>query len=61
VLVAEDAAFFEHDGVDYDELKESIEIQLGTRPVPARRVDDHSATGEEPVSFTVAESVSEDP
>lgn len=26
VLVAEDAAFFEHDGVDYDELKESIEI-----------------------------------
>ena len=26
VLVAEDAAFFAHDGVDYDELKESIEI-----------------------------------
>jgi monofunctional biosynthetic peptidoglycan transglycosylase len=26
VLVAEDAAFFDHDGVDYDELKESIEI-----------------------------------
>jgi monofunctional biosynthetic peptidoglycan transglycosylase len=26
VLVAEDAAFFSHDGVDYDELKESIEL-----------------------------------
>jgi monofunctional biosynthetic peptidoglycan transglycosylase len=25
VLVAEDAAFFEHDGVDYDELQKSIE------------------------------------
>lgn len=28
VLVAEDAAFFEHEGVDYDELKESIEVNL---------------------------------
>ncbi len=28
VLVAEDAAFFEHDGIDYDELKESIEVNL---------------------------------
>jgi monofunctional biosynthetic peptidoglycan transglycosylase len=26
VLVAEDAAFFSHDGVDYDELRESIEV-----------------------------------
>jgi monofunctional glycosyltransferase len=28
VLVAEDSAFFEHDGVDYNELKESIEVNL---------------------------------
>ena len=28
VLVSEDAAFFSHDGVDYDELKESIELNL---------------------------------
>jgi monofunctional biosynthetic peptidoglycan transglycosylase len=28
VLVAEDAAFFEHEGIDYDELRASIEINL---------------------------------
>ena len=28
VLVSEDAAFFAHDGVDYDELKESIELNF---------------------------------
>jgi monofunctional biosynthetic peptidoglycan transglycosylase len=28
VLVAEDAAFFSHDGVDYDELKLSIELNV---------------------------------
>ena len=28
VLVAEDAAFFSHDGIDYDELKESIEVNF---------------------------------
>jgi monofunctional biosynthetic peptidoglycan transglycosylase len=28
VLVAEDAAFWDHDGVDYDELQKSIEIDL---------------------------------
>lgn len=28
VLVAEDAAFWEHDGVDYDELRASIELDL---------------------------------
>lgn len=28
VLVAEDSAFFAHEGVDYDELKESIEVNL---------------------------------
>ncbi len=28
VLIAEDAAFFSHDGIDYDELKESIETNL---------------------------------
>lgn len=28
VLVSEDAAFFSHEGIDYDELKESIETNL---------------------------------
>lgn len=28
VLVAEDAAFYSHDGVDYDELEKSIELDL---------------------------------
>ena len=28
VLVAEDSAFWQHDGVDYDQLKESMEINL---------------------------------
>jgi monofunctional biosynthetic peptidoglycan transglycosylase len=28
VLIAEDSGFFEHDGVDYDQLRESIEINL---------------------------------
>lgn len=28
VLVAEDDAFFEHEGVDFDQLKESIEVDL---------------------------------
>ncbi len=28
VLVAEDAAFFEHDGVDYNELKQTVEISF---------------------------------
>ena len=31
VLVAEDAAFFQHDGIDYDELKESFEVNLERR------------------------------
>ena len=31
VLVAEDAAFWDHDGVDYDELQKSIEAGLGAR------------------------------
>jgi monofunctional biosynthetic peptidoglycan transglycosylase len=28
VLVAEDSAFWQHDGVDYDQLKESMEVNL---------------------------------
>jgi monofunctional glycosyltransferase len=28
VLIAEDSGFFEHDGVDYDQLRESIEVNL---------------------------------
>jgi monofunctional biosynthetic peptidoglycan transglycosylase len=28
VLVAEDSGFFEHDGVDYDQLRDSIEVNL---------------------------------
>src|SRR5688500_16648265 len=28
VLVAEDSAFWKHDGVDYDQLKESMEVNL---------------------------------
>jgi len=28
VLIAEDSGFFEHDGIDYDQLRESIEINL---------------------------------
>jgi monofunctional biosynthetic peptidoglycan transglycosylase len=31
VLVAEDAAFWDHDGVDYDELQRSIELDLARR------------------------------
>jgi monofunctional biosynthetic peptidoglycan transglycosylase len=29
VLVTEDAAFFQHDGIDYDELRESVGVNLG--------------------------------
>ena len=28
MLIAEDSGFFEHDGIDYDQLRESIEINL---------------------------------
>jgi monofunctional biosynthetic peptidoglycan transglycosylase len=28
VLIAEDSGFFEHDGVDYDQLRDSIEVNL---------------------------------
>ena len=28
MLVAEDSAFWQHDGVDYDQLKESMEVNL---------------------------------
>jgi monofunctional glycosyltransferase len=36
VIVAEDAAFFSHDGVDYDELEKSIEANWKKRNLTAR-------------------------
>ena len=59
VLVAEDAAFWDHDGVDYVELQKSIEARLGARPADARRQHDHPAAREEPVPLAVEESAAQ--
>ena len=59
VLVAEDASFLQHDGVDYDELRAAIELDWNRGEFAARRVDDHAAAGEESLSVAVAQPVSQ--
>ena len=56
VLVAEDSAFFDHDGIDLKELRASLEAELGRGPLHARREHDHAAAGEEPLPVAVAQS-----
>ena len=53
MLVAEDDAFWQHEGVDYDELQKSIEARLGARRLLRGAQHDHAAAGEEPVSVAV--------
>ena len=55
VLVAEDDRFWKHEGIDFDELKESMEINIERDGVRARRQHDHAAAREEPVPVTVEE------
>ena len=54
VIVSEDAAFWGHDGLDLDELRVSIEDSVRRGVAAARRIDDHAAAREEPVSVAVA-------
>ena len=56
VLVAEDSAFWDHDGVDLEQLKESIEQNLEKGKAAARRQHHHAAAGQEPLPVAVAQS-----
>ena len=59
VLAAEDDAFFEHEGVDLEQLKTAIEQDLQNGRAIARRQHDHAAAGEEPLSVAVARSAAQ--
>ena len=59
VLVAEDAAFWQHEGVDYDELEESIRGRLGSWPARARGEHHHPTARQESVPVAVKKSVAE--
>ena len=54
VLVAEDAAFWQHEGVDFDELQKSIEADWTRGQLVRGAQHDHAAAREEPVSLAVA-------
>ncbi len=56
VLVAEDAAFWQHEGVDLERAAEIDRARLGARPAAARREHHHAAAREEPVPVAVEES-----
>ena len=56
VLVAEDAAFWQHEGVDYDELQKSIELDWARGQFTARRQHHHAAAREEPLPVAVKKS-----
>ncbi len=49
LLLAEDAGFYGHRGIDLRELPDRAAHQLVARRRRARRVDDHPAAGQEPV------------
>ena len=55
VLVAEDSGFWQHEGIEFEQMKESMEVEHRTARVRARRQHDHPAAGEEPVSVAVEE------
>ena len=54
VLVAEDDAFFQHEGVDFEQLQESIEIDWARGKFTRGAQHDHAAAREEPLSVAVA-------
>ena len=56
VLVAEDAAFFEHDGVDLKELRASLEANWEDGKFYAGREHHHAAAREEPLPLPVTQS-----
>ena len=58
VLVAEDAGFWGHEGIDLVEIKKALETDWERGTPDARREHDYAAACEEPVSVTDAESVS---
>ena len=53
VLVSEDARFCQHDGVDWDALREVMDRAKARRPI-ARRLDDPHADRKKPVFVAVA-------
>ena len=61
VLVAEDAAFWQHEGVDYDELQKSIELDWARGQLMRGGQHDHATACEEPLSVALEESAAEVP
>ncbi len=60
VIVAEDAAFFSHEGVDFDETGEVVRGQLEQGQADARREHHHPAAGQEPLPVAVEQPGEED-
>ncbi len=54
VLVAEDSAFWDHEGIDIEQIKVSIETAIEKGDAPARRQHHHAAAGQEPLPVAVA-------
>ena len=61
VLVAEDSGFWQHEGIEFEQMKESMEVEHRAARVRARRQHHHAAAGQEPLSVAVEESDPEDP
>ena len=61
VLVAEDSAFWEHEGIDFEQIKESFEVQPRTDGLRTGREHHHAATGQEPVPLAVAQPRAQGP
>ncbi len=56
VLVAEDSAFFDHEGFDFEQIRASIEVNLERFELSRGASTDHATAGQESVPLAVEES-----